>query len=95
MQTSTDPMVPGGIVPSSNPRSLQLAEIDAESQGHLAQEFIDRVDMVCRSAITFPPRAKSFLRRWTARHVIKKDTSCLTSCVRFVAVSGCYPSPCM
>ena len=54
--TSPDSTDPDGFVPSSNPLPLTLAEINAESQDHLAQEFIDRLDMVCRSAITSSPR---------------------------------------
>ena len=51
---STDP---DGFVPSSNPLPLTLEEINAEFQDHLAQEFIDRLDVVCCSAITSSPQA--------------------------------------
>ena len=51
---STDP---DGFVPSSNPLPLTLEEINAEFQDHLAQEFIDKLDMVCCSAITSSPQA--------------------------------------
>ena len=58
--TSPGATDPDGFMPSSNPLSLTLAEISAEIQDHLAQEFIDRLDMVCRSAITSSPQANVF-----------------------------------
>lgn len=50
------------FMPSPNPSPLTLAEINAESQDHLAQEFIDRLDMVYHSA-SLPPYAKITFRR--------------------------------
>ena len=52
---SLDSMNPGGFVRSPDSPPLKLAETNAECQDHLAQEFIDRLDMVCHLSIVPSP----------------------------------------
>ena len=61
--TSPDATDLNGFVPSFNASSLPLAEINTESQDHVAQEFIDRLDVVCHSASRHP-YAEILFRRW-------------------------------
>ena len=87
-------MGPDGFALSSNPPQ-KLGEIEAELQGHLVQEFVDKLEVMRHPAIVTSPRAKALLRRWTVQRAIKNDRSCSTSCARYAVVSGCYPNRCM
>ena len=92
--TSSNPMDLDGVVTSLNPLLPQSVETNAEWQGYLAQEFIDRLDRVGFLATMYHPQADGFLRHWN-RHMIKKGMSYSTPCARCVVAYGCYQSLCM
>ena len=58
LQTSPD----ATEMPSSNAPPLTMGDINVEDQGHLSQEFINKLDKVCRPAIASPHQAKAPFR---------------------------------
>ena len=55
--TPSGAMNAGGSMSSSNLPRLTMAEINTKFQDPPTQEFIDRLDMVCYSAVVHPPPA--------------------------------------